>query len=116
MAQEIDSRLGSKGTAAMVRLSDDTKSIASVIVTLASPSDEQREKQEDEADDSAIQPVDIAVSVTVDEVASTSGSSHDDNEKDEEQAVVTAEQKTVIEQALRQGWGVAPKQIQIRTD
>jgi stage III sporulation protein AF len=116
MAQEIDSRLGSKGTAAMVRLSDDTKSIASVIVTLASPSDEQREKQEDEADVSTIQPVDIAVSVTVDEVASTSGSSHDDNEKDEEQAVVTAEQKIVIEQALRQGWGVVPKQIQIRTD
>jgi stage III sporulation protein AF len=110
MEQEIDSRLGSNGTVAMVKLSEDGKSIASVLVTIFPPSEDQA--VEEEAD--AIQPVDITVSVTVDEVT-VAGSSNGSDEKVEEPTDVTPEQQTVIEQALRQGWGITPKQVQIRT-
>ncbi|GMK37969.1 hypothetical protein PCCS19_10230 [Paenibacillus sp. CCS19] len=118
MEQEIDSRLGSQGTVASVKLSEDGKSIASVLVTIAAASEDQasgEQAQPEEPSTNAIQPVDIAVSVTVDEVTSTASSGSDTEAKDEEPEAVTAEQRTVIEQALRQGWGIAPKQIQIRT-
>ncbi|PWW05659.1 stage III sporulation protein AF [Paenibacillus cellulosilyticus] len=114
MAQEVDSRLGSTGTAVMVKLSEDGKSIASVLITIPPPEEQQADDQTDEAADNSVQPIDIAVSVTVDEVTSASSGDRGE-EKDEEPTVVTAEQQSVIEQALRQGWGIAPKQIQIRT-
>lgn len=118
MEQEIDSKLGSEGTAAMVKLSEDGKSIASVLVTIAAPSEEQAASggtEKDENAANAVQPIDIAVSVTVDEVTSASSDSGSSDEQEAEPAEVTAEQQSVIEQALRQGWGIAPKQIQIRT-
>mgnify|MGYP001240463771 CR=1 FL=1 len=113
MEQEIDSRLGSEGSIAVVRLSEDGKRIASVLVTIAAADAE--EEQSVEPDSSAIQPIDIAVSVSVDEVTSTASEDQNTEVNDVETEVVTAEQRAVIEQALRQGWGIAPKQIQIRT-
>lgn len=113
MEQEIDSRLGSEGSVAVVKLSEDGKTITSVLVTIAEAV--TGEDQSDATDSSSIQPIDIAVSVSVDEVTSAASSGENAEVKDEEPATVTAEQKAVIEQALRQGWGIAPKQIQIRT-
>ncbi|MBD3918691.1 stage III sporulation protein AF [Paenibacillus sp. PR3] len=113
MEQEIDSRLGSEGSVAVVKLSEDGKKIASVLVTIAAAAAEK--EQSGEPNSSSIQPVDIAVSVSVDEVTSAASSDESTEVKDEEPEAVTAEQKSVIEQALRQGWGIAPKQIQIRT-
>jgi len=113
MEQEIDSRLGSEGSIAVVRLSEDGKRIASVLVTIAAADAE--EEQSVEPDSSAIQPIDIAISVSVDEVTSTASEDQNTEVNDVETEVVTAEQRAVIEQALRQGWGIAPKQIQIRT-
>lgn len=118
MEQEIDSRLGSQGTVASVKLSDDGKSIASVLVTIAAPSEDQtsgEEVQPNETGRDTIQPVDIAVTVTVDEVTSSANRDSSTEVKEEEPDAVTAEQRAVIEQALRQGWGIAPKQIQVRT-
>lgn len=118
MEQEIDGRLGSQGTVASVKLSEDGKSIVSVLVTIAAPSEDETSGEEAQPTDpgrNTIQQVDIAVSVTVDEVTSSASSDSGTEAKEEEPDAVTAEQRAVIEQALRQGWGIAPKQIQVRT-
>ncbi|WP_127533849.1 stage III sporulation protein AF [Paenibacillus kobensis] len=115
MEQELDTRLKTQGTKAVVTLDAAGKSIESVRITLQ-PNDHTDSKDSGSSsssqDQTEIAPIDIAVDVSVQldmPAAETSDSGAGQDEPTVEPAV-----KSEVEHSLRQGWGVAADRIDIR--
>lgn len=117
MAQEIDNQLGVQGTIAIVRLSGDAESIASVVVSVKQqdqPAEAADSPEQNMAEVQPVQPIDIDVNANVDDDR-TGSSAFEAGQQPDEKPVLTDEQKTLIEQTLRRGWGVPAARVEIRS-
>jgi len=111
MEQELDRRLNTKGTRAVVSLDASGASIETVKVTLQASGGEESEDGAASGDREPIEPVKIAVDVSIH--LDTPTAKTQAGESGEEEPSMDPAVKAEVELALRQGWDVAADRIDI---